>query len=579
MSEDSAMEGSGSCFCLTEPLGQVSGASAGIPPTPDILRIPAPKGVEPCEALDARGADLSAPTRAVPIVLPESAYTQPDGNEVCEGGAEADQGEGVDVAALECISCGGRVHLRCVAGGSTLGCDGGGRSDERYICSECESFLSLTRKKGEAAAESAVLMAAARAARRARRQALALGESTSNVFEATPVNWPAAQKLATTGTTVISAIVDTARDVAPLAHERAATTTCHLGQQIRVTTDGAVTVNEVDVSERSVHACAYAASAYTARRLRRALAFQRSQAGAAAESSRCRHVLERGSYELFYAVFTFLDDAWTLRAASCVCSAWNSLLDRAAADGAAKIWSAATLTAPRGPGWSSLRATRPGDKVNFVAGIHPSALELPHPLEITGSAELGTVLSGHIVLRGAATAGRVGVLRHLRFSHFYNPAVTLHGGSWRFEDCVIDSSRRNARSCAGIVVRGGATLELNNCTIAAASAAVNLCEAGCELRAHSSTFRNVRSAVLCERGGTVVVDACRFEGLTGSDVGLRLSADTVGEVRGNSVTRAGALWGRLAPPTGVVFIDAAAADDDELAVVEAEMGGMLLQPP
>jgi hypothetical protein len=186
------------------------------------------------------------------------------------------------------------------------------------------------------------------------------------------------------------------------------------------------------------------------------------------------------------------------------------------------------------------------------------------------------MLSGHLVLRG--TPGRVGVLRDLHLSHFYNPAVTLLSGAWRFEGCNIDSSRRTARACAGVVLRGGATLELVGCTISSASAAVNLCEAGCALTAYATTFRNVKSGVLCERGGVITLAGCRFDALSGSDVGLRLSADTVGDVRASSVARAGTLWGRMAPPPGVVFVEAAAAADDvDVAAVEAEMGGMLLQ--
>jgi len=76
-------------------------------------------------------------------------------------------------------------------------------------------------------------------------------------------------------------------------------------------------------------------------------------------------VLERGGAELFFYVFGFITDAWTLRAASCVCPEWRRLLDRGSADGAAPIWAAATLAVPRGRGWAALGANRTLDTSNL----------------------------------------------------------------------------------------------------------------------------------------------------------------------------------------------------------------------
>jgi len=142
--------------------------------------------------------------------------------------------------------------------------------------------------------------------------------------------------------------------------------------------------------------------------------------------------------------------------------------------------------------------------------------------------------------------------------------VTLLGGTWRLEHCSIESSRPKHRACAGVVLRGGARLELVDCTISTASSAVQICDAECSLLARGTTFRNVRTAVFAERGGRITVTGCAFETQLGSDVALRLSADTRGAVRGNTASGPRALWGRLLPPAGVEVDTAAGGEVDQL---------------
>jgi len=92
-----------------------------------------------------------------------------------------------------------------------------------------------------------------------------------------------------------------------------------------------------------------------------------------------------------------------------------------------------------------------------VGGAQQPTLEINPPgggngccgVNVGGAQQQIPTLTGPLTLRGAATAGRVGILRNLRLTHFYNPAVTLLGGEWRLEGCQIDSSRKNARACAG----------------------------------------------------------------------------------------------------------------------------------
>ena len=67
----------------------------------------------------------------------------------------------------------------------------------------------------------------------------------------------------------------------------------------------------------------------------------------------------------------------------------------------------------------------------------------------------------------------------------------------------------------------------------------------------------MRSAVLVDRGGVVDVRGCAFEMPLGNDVAFRLAADTTGAVWGNTVV--GSLWGRVAPPAGMDFVDGGGA--------------------
>ena len=70
---------------------------------------------------------------------------------------------------------------------------------------------------------------------------------------------------------------------------------------------------------------------------------------------------------------------------------------------------------------------------------------------------------------GALTLTRRGVLSGLRLRHFYDTAITVLGGHWVLEGCVIESSRGEQRACAGVVLRNGARVELRGCTIRGSS--------------------------------------------------------------------------------------------------------------
>ena len=61
------------------------------------------------------------------------------------------------------------------------------------------------------------------------------------------------------------------------------------------------------------------------------------------------------------------------------------------------------------------------------------------------------------------------MLSGLRLRHFYDTAITVLGGHWVLEGCVIESSRGEQRACAGVVLRNGARVELRGCTIRGAS--------------------------------------------------------------------------------------------------------------
>ena len=208
--------------------------------------------------------------------------------------------------------------------------------------------------------------------------------------------------------------------------------------------------------EDAARAAAFCGAAYAARRTRRAFVHGLALAGQAASSSACRAALEQGGAELLVHVFSFVTDAWTLRSAACVCPEWRRLLDRGAGPATAALWSSAWLTAPRGRGWACLRLTRPGDRLRLLCGVHATPLELCHALEVEAERAGLSTLSGPLTLRGSAASSRVGVLRGVALSHFYNPAVTLLGGTWRLEHCSIESSRPKHRACAGVVLRGGA---------------------------------------------------------------------------------------------------------------------------
>lgn len=169
---------------------------------------------------------------------------------------------------------------------------------------------------------------------------------------------------------------------------------------------------------------------------------------------------------------------------------------------------------------------------------------------------------------GSAAAGdggagqRRGVLTGLHLRHFYDTAVEVLGGHWVLERCVIESARGEQRACAGVVVRGGARLELRDCVIKAASSAVLLSSAHCALRLRGCHFANTRAAIVSERGGHVDVRGCTFSVSNAQDVGLRLHSDTTGAVVNNAGADWHSLWGPVVPPVGVE-VDPVGVDQSE----------------
>lgn len=243
-----------------------------------------------------------------------------------------------ELYAVECSSCGGHVHTQCLAGG--LSCAGGetnGGGECPPVCQECETFVSHVRRKGSGSAEQMIVAAAARAARGARRRALATGAAGE---AATPAVAPEASLHAG-----LSGGDGGGGNCGTNERMSASVRRSHTAAHAAANAPAAQATAQAASAHTLAHACfhasvrasAYAAAAHTSCRLRLALRHQRAVAGASANSSLCRWVLERGNGELFYSVLLFLDDAWALRAASCVCAGWRRLLDRAA-DGAACVW-------------------------------------------------------------------------------------------------------------------------------------------------------------------------------------------------------------------------------------------------
>ena len=280
----------------------------------------------------------------------------------------------------------------------------------------------------------------------------------------------------------------------------------------------------------------------------------------AEEVGLCRAALESGGGELFFLTMGFIDDTLTLRAVACTCHAWSTLFDRSHSADAAAVWRRAWLHAPRGRLTLSaaIRSTRPGDRLKILAGAHPGPVELPHPLIVEG--EEGTTLTGPVTLGwnggggggGSGSGIPRGVLRRLRMEHFYETAVTVGGGTWALDECVIVSSRAPSRACAGVVLRGRANVELHGGRITGCSSAVLLSSPHARLVARGVCFANARSTVEAYRGGEVDVERCTFS-LALNDVGMRVADDTRGVVKGNRVDGRGGMFGRLLPPPRVDY--------------------------
>ena len=326
-----------------------------------------------------------------------------------------------------------------------------------------------------------------------------------------------------------------------------------------------------------VEAEAFWAARRTAARMEAALAWRARRARLQSEPSAAPdgdggaaavgwHLIDDGDGDLATLIFGHVTDTATLRSAASVCWRWHHLLDRGRSAAVAALWAAAVLHAPKGRMTLSaaLGSTRPADNVHIGGGSHASALCLRHPLVVT--ADAGARLRGPITLEGAGngTDGRIGVLRGLTISHYYETAVTVTGGHWVLDGCRIESSRGDkARACVGVVVRNGALVELRNCVIRACSTAVLLSGTSRPaLKADGTQFLNVRSAVSTDCKSTLELRRCEFETTTGSDVPLLLGPATVGAVSAdNTVRGGGSLFGRDRPPPGVALTP---SDDAEL---------------
>ena len=144
--------------------------------------------------------------------------------------------------------------------------------------------------------------------------------------------------------------------------------------------------------------------------------------------------------------------------------------------------------------------------------------------------------------------GRIGLLENLTLQHFYECSIVVNGGRWRLRRVRIESSRPS-RACAAIVLRGGASVELDACELTGCSCALQLASPNCSLYAFDSSFANVRAAIAAEKGGRVELERCTFQ-VQPPDVAMRLSSDTVGRLRGSAAALPGgdALFGRGRPP-------------------------------
>ena len=485
-----------------------------------------------------------------PRALPHTACQRSSHCAACGELFEAGAGAAPSPAPhLDCDVCQCRMHVRCALGGANRAAGVGGRSRQR--CCDC------------------MAIAAAVAVASARRT----GWAGSDLFtDAAALRRSAAQLSDEAG----AAVASQAAEAALRERKRA------IGQR---------------APPRVVCARAYWAARRTADRLRRGLNAAPDVAGgvphadADADAGHCRRVLEGGGGELFFLTLSHIDDTSTLRAAACACRAWSQLLDRSRSDEAAALWRSAWLSAPRGKLTlaAAIRSTRPGDRLRIAAGTHGGTLVIPHALEVVG--EPGAVLTGPMTLGGGgmarapppppppnsssgsgggggsgtggtggtggrggggfatATEGRRGVLRGIRFEHFYETAVTVLAGRWAVEDCEIASSRAPNRACVGVVLRGGAAVDVRGCTISGCSAAVLLSSSLARLYARDTDFANTRAAIEALRAGCLDVQGCRFDATHGGDVGMRLAADTAGIVCQNTVRGDESyLWGRVIPP-------------------------------
>ena len=465
-----------------------------------------------------------------------------------------------DVIHSSCNVCQARMHVRCAAAavgfsGGVRSAPSGGRRGQR--CHDC------------------MAVAAALAVASARRT----GWAAPDIFkDATALRQTAASLLPEAA----AAIAGQAAAAASRERKRA------IGQR---------------APPRVVSARAFWAARRVSERLRKAMdASQHAeQSGALVDDgcvdvNDCRRVLESGTGELFFHSLAHIDETTTLRAVACVCRAWSQLLDRSRSAEAAALWRSAWLTVPRGKLTlaAAIRTTRPGDRIRILRGTHAGALAVPHALEIVG--EPGAVLTGPLTLSGGGMGGsgggggggggggsaakgggggggdgaRRGVVRGIRFEHFYETAVTVLGGRWALKACEIASSRAPNRACAGVVLRGTAAVEVSESIISGASSALILSSASARLLARHTTLTNTRAAIEALRAGYVDVQQCVFDAMHGGDVGLRLAADTAGVVGRNTVRGDESfLWGRLIPPKLVQTPSSEDDGDDDKSTLEA----------
>ena len=157
----------------------------------------------------------------------------------------------------------------------------------------------------------------------------------------------------------------------------------------------------------------------------------------------------------------------------------------------------------------------------------------------SGPTNFAPVIGGVLKLSGVG-----GVIKGLRFSHYYYNCITVLSGDWVVDDCTFENSSTKSRASLGITVKGG-VCRLVRSKIEACTRAVSV-SSGAELRIEQSHLRNNREAVFAEGGSTLCVESCNFED---NCTCFSLSDQVVGSVSHSTFSNTNdTLWGSQPPP-------------------------------